>query len=100
MATEKSSGEDAKTLDDSKDSAPEESKATVAKSNESKPSVDEIRKRAYEIFQARQGGSALGDWQKAEASVSADAAKADARKADAAKTEPPRPDLQGICARG
>ena len=55
MATEKSSGEDVKTLDDSNDSAPNESKASVAKPNGSKPSVDEIRKRAYEIFQERQG---------------------------------------------
>ena len=72
MAAEKSSGEDAKTLDDSNDSAPKGSKASVAKSNESKPSVDEIRTRAYEIFQARQGGpgSEIGDWQKAEASAS------------------------------
>ena len=66
-----------KTLDDSKNSAPNGSKASVAKPNGSKPSADEIRKRAYEIFQARQGGSEIGDWQKAEASVSADAAKAD-----------------------
>ena len=77
MATPKSSGEDAKTLDDSKDSPPKGSDASVAKPNASKPSVDEIRTRAYEIFQERQGGSALGDWQKAEASVSADAPKAE-----------------------
>lgn len=78
MATEKSSPEDAKTVNDSKDSAPEKSKPTVAKSDESKPSVDETRKRAYEIFQERHGGpgSALGDWQKAEASVAADAPEA------------------------
>jgi H+-transporting ATPase len=87
MATEKSSGEDSKTVNDPKDSAPEKSKPTVAKSGESKPSVDETRKRAYEIFQERQGENALSDWQKAKASVSADAPKADASKAD-----PPKPD--------
>ena len=94
MATEKSSGEDAKTLDDSNDSAPNGSKAGVTKSKESKPSVDETRKRAYEIFQARHGGpgSALEDWQKAEASASADAPKADASKADAAKAMRPEAD--------
>ena len=82
-----SSGEDAKTLDDSNDSAPNGSKAGGAKSNESKPSLDEIRTRAYEIFQARQGGpgSEIGDWQKAEASASGDALRADASKADAPK---------------
>jgi len=79
MATEKKSREDAKTLDDSKDSSPNPSKASVAKPNESKPSADEIRTRAYEIFQARHGGpgNEIGDWQKAEASVSADAPKAE-----------------------
>ena len=50
------SGEDAKTLDDSNDSAPKGSEASAAKSKGSKPSVDEIRKRAYEVFQARHGG--------------------------------------------
>ena len=77
MATEKSSAEDAKTLNVSKDSAPEGSEASAAKSEGSKPSVDEIRKRAYEVFQARHGGpgSAVEDWQKAEASASADAPK-------------------------
>ena len=56
--------------------------------------MGEIRKRAYEIFQARQGGSEIGDWQKAEASVSADAAKAApqrAAKADAAKADAAKP---------
>src|SRR5208282_2420811 len=83
MATEKSSGEDAKTVDDSNDSAPSASKASGAKSNESKPSADEIRTRAYEIFQTRHGGpgSEIGDWQKAEASLSAGATKADSSKA-------------------
>ncbi len=83
MAIEKSSGEDAKTVDDSNDSAPSASKASGAKSNESKPSADEIRTRAYEIFQARHGGpgSEIGDWQKAEASLSAGATKADSSKA-------------------
>jgi len=80
MATEKSSAEDAKTLNDSKDSAPEGSDASAAKSKGSKPSVDEIRTRAYETFKERQGGpgSEIGDWQKAEASVAAGASKADA----------------------
>src|ERR1035437_4224494 len=89
MATEKSSPEDAKTVNDPKDSAPEGAKADVTKSKESKPSVDETRKRAFEVFQARHGepGSALEDWQKAEASVSADAPKADASKADASKAD-------------
>ena len=62
--------------------------------------MDEIRKRAYKIFQERQGGSAIGDWQKAEASVSADAAHTDtksddnpiAQKADAAKPDAPKGD--------
>jgi magnesium-transporting ATPase (P-type) len=82
MATQKSPGEDAKTLDDSKDSAPNASTASVAKSNGPKPNKDETRERAYEIFQARQGGpgSALGDWQKAEAAPSADSPKIDASK--------------------
>jgi H+-transporting ATPase len=83
MATEKKSPEDAKTSDASKDSAPNESKASVTKSNESKPSAGEIRTRAYEIFQARHGGpgSEIGDWQKAEASISADAPKAESSNA-------------------
>ena len=107
MATDKSSAEDAKTLDDSKDSAPEGSEASAVKSNESKPSVDETRKRAYEIFQERQGGSALSDWQKAEASVSTDApkaaapkaddaSKADASKADAAQADGAKKDVAGV----
>src|SRR5208337_3501066 len=77
MATEKSSASDAKALAASTDSLPNGSKASVAKSNRPKPSVDEIRTRAYEIFQARHGGtgSEIDDWQKAEASVSADASK-------------------------
>ena len=89
MATEKSSPEDAKTVNDPKDSAPEGSEASTAKSKGSKPSVDEIRKRAFEVFQARHGepGSALEDWQKAEASVSADTPKADAPKPDASKAD-------------
>ena len=87
MATQKSSGEDAKTSDDSSDSAPSESNASVAKSNQSKPTADEIRSRAYEVFQERRGGpgSEIGDWQKAEALASADAAKAGGGEADAAK---------------
>ena len=79
-----------KTLNDSKDSAQNGSKEQVAKPNGSKPNVDEIRKRAYKIFKERQGGSALGDWQKAEASVSADAAKVDKPKADTSKAAAPK----------
>ena len=93
MATEKTSVEDAKkTLDDSNDSAPNGSKVDATKSKESKPGVDETRKRAYGIFQARHGGpgSAIEDWQKAEASVSADAPKADAPKADMSKADAPK----------
>ena len=63
MATEKSSAEDAKTSNDSKDSAQNGSKEQVAKPNGSKPGLDELRKRAYEIFQARE------DLQKAEAAL-------------------------------
>ena len=95
MATEKSPAEGAKTLDDSNDSRQNGSNASVAKPNGSKPngaksSVGEIRKRAYELFQERQGGSELGDWQKAEASVSADAAKAERAKADTSKADAPK----------
>ena len=88
MATEKSSASDAKALAASTDSLPNGSKASVAKSNRPKPSVDEIRTRAYEIFQARHGGpgSEIGDWQKAEASVSVETTKVDVSKADASKT--------------
>src|ERR1700677_795915 len=87
MATEKSSTEDAKTLTDSKNSAQNGANGDAAQPNGSKPSVAEIRKRAYKIFQERQGGSEIGDWQKAEASVSADAAKTDTPKADEAKAD-------------
>src|ERR1700691_2641259 len=82
MATEKSSTEDAKTPVDSHNSAQSGSKTSAPKPNGSKASTDEIRTRAYEIYQARRGGpgSEIGDWQKAEASVSADALKADTSK--------------------
>jgi H+-transporting ATPase len=97
MATQKDSVEDAKTLDDSNKSAPNGSNGRIAKSNGSKPSVDQIRKRAYEIFQERQSGSEISDWQKAEASVSADTSdagtpKADAPKVDTAKADAPKTD--------
>ncbi len=94
MATEKGSGEDTKTLSDPKDSAPKEPNADVTKSKESKPSLDETRKRAYEIFQARHGGpgSEIGDWQKAEAAASSDAPKAAAPKADGSKADAPKAD--------
>jgi H+-transporting ATPase len=93
MATEKSSGEDTKkSLDDLNDSAPSQADAT--KSNEPKPGVDETRKRAYGIFQARHGGpgSAIEDWQKAEASAPAAAPKAHASKADASKADEAKAD--------
>jgi H+-transporting ATPase len=90
MATDKSSAEDPKTLNDSKDSAQNGSKEQVAKPNGSKPNLEEISKRAYEIFKERQGGSALGDWQKAEASVSADAAKVDKPKVDTSNAAAPK----------
>src|ERR1017187_3542953 len=79
MDTRKSSRVDAKTPIDSKNSA-QNGTTSVAKAIGSKVSVDEIRKRAYEIFQARHGGpgSEIGDWQKAEASIAVDSAKADA----------------------
>ena len=95
---QKSSGEDAKTLDDSNDSAPNGPKAGVTESKESKPSVDETRKRAYGIFQARHGGpgSALEDWQKAEAAASADAPAADTSKADAAKADASKADAPKV----
>ena len=86
MANEKSSSEDAKTVNDSKDSAPEGSREQVAKPNGSKPGLDELRKRAYEIFQARE------DLQKAEAALYADASKPDAPKPDGAKADAPKPD--------
>ncbi len=94
MATEKGSGEDTKTLNDPKNSAPKEPKADVTKSKESKPSLDETRKRAYEIFQARHGGpgSEIGDWQKAEAAASSDAPKAAAPKPDGSKADAPKAD--------
>jgi hypothetical protein len=62
MATQKSSGNVAKTLSTSSKAAPNGASASVAKSDKSdgsKPSVDEIRKRAYEIFQARHADSAV-----------------------------------------
>ncbi len=48
-------------FNDSKDSAQNRSKENAVKPNGSKPSVDELRRRAYEIFKARE------DLQKAEA---------------------------------
>src|SRR5271154_3495684 len=88
MAIQRDSGEEAKTLADPNDSAQNGAKAGADKSNGSKPKVTEIRKLAYEIFQARHGGpgSEIGDWQKAEASLSEDATKVDLSKADAPKT--------------
>lgn len=88
MAIEKSFADDAKTSNDPNDSAQNGAKAGADKSNGSKTSAAEIRTRAYEIFQARHGGpgSEIGDWQKAEASVSADATKVDPSKPDAPKT--------------
>src|SRR5271168_2895993 len=107
MVTDNGSAREASTLDDSNVSGPDSSTASVTKSKGSKPSVDEIRKRAYEFFRSRhdEPGSALQDWQKAEASTSADAAKTDTpetngakadsskavvSKTDAAKEDPPK----------
>src|SRR5580700_3105649 len=100
MPTEKSSAEDAKALSDPKGSTQNGSVANVAKSDGSKPDVGEIRKRAYKIFQERHGGSEIGDWQKAEAALSGDAAKAqppkpettkpDAAKADSSESDEPK----------
>src|SRR5580658_10808824 len=98
MAIEKSSGENTKTSDYVNDSAPNGSKADATKSKESKPSLDEIRQRAYRMFQARHGGpgSALQDWQRAEASALADAPKADLSKVDAPKGTPAAADTGTI----
>ena len=91
MDTEKSSQEDTNTLNDSKDTAQAGSKASAAQSKESKPSVDEIRKRAYEIFQARQGGPecarrlAKGRGVSFRRYAQGRCAQADAAKADGAK---------------
>ena len=65
-------------------SVPDGLKARAAKSNGSKRRVDDIRKRASEIFQARHGGpgSALEDWQRAEAWASADATRGASAAAD------------------
>src|SRR5271170_7824270 len=82
MATENSYAADAKTSNDSKDSAQNGSKEQDAKPNGSKASVDELRRRAYEIFQARE------DLLKAEAALYADASKPDAYKPDASKSDP------------
>jgi H+-transporting ATPase len=94
MSTEKSSGEHAKTIGGSNDSQPEGSETSAVKSKGSKPSVDQIRTRAYEVFQGRHGGpgSAVEDWQKAEASVSADVAKTDAAKTNTARADAPEAD--------
>src|SRR5271156_4956091 len=88
MASQRDSGEEAKALVEPNDSAQKGAKAAADKSNGSKSKVTEIRKRAYEIFRARHGGpgSEIGDWQKAEASVSADTTKVAAPKADDPKT--------------
>ncbi|MGA2411528.1 MAG: plasma-membrane proton-efflux P-type ATPase, partial [Candidatus Binataceae bacterium] len=96
MATEIISSEKAEALSDSKESSLNGSSENT-KANEAKPAVDQVRTRAYEIFQARKGGpgNAIGDWQTAEASVSADVAKsdkkADTSKAGAAKIDVPIP---------
>jgi H+-transporting ATPase len=94
MSTAKRFEPEAKTSDDSDHSLPDGPKGTVAKSNGSPRSGDETRERAYKIFEARHGGpgSALEDWQKAEASTSADAPKAESSKADTPKTGTAKPD--------
>jgi H+-transporting ATPase len=92
MATRKDSVQDADTLDDSNKSTPNGSNGGIAKSNGSMPGVDQIRKRAYEFFQERQRGSEIADWQKAEASISADTSDAGTSKGDAPKTDGAEPD--------
>ena len=92
MATRNDSAEDAKTLDDSNKSAPNGSNGRIVKSIGSNPSVDQIRKRAYEIFQERERGSEISDWQKAEASVSADTSDAGTSKADDSKADASKAD--------
>src|SRR6204780_3487240 len=89
MASQRDSGEGAKALVDPNDSAQNGAKAGADKTNGSKSKVTEIRKRASEIFQAPHGGpgSEIGDWQKAEASLSEDGTKVDLSKADAPKTK-------------
>jgi magnesium-transporting ATPase (P-type) len=82
MATEKHSAEDAKALGESDNPTSNGANGSVIKSNGSKSHMDQVRTRAYEIFQERKGGSEIGDWQKAEASVSAD----DTRIADESHT--------------
>ena len=91
MAVERDSGEVAKTRDP-KDSEQNGGKTGADKSNGLKSRVGEIRKRAYEIFQQRHGGpgSALEDWQKAEASNPADSPKADVPKANATRADAPK----------
>ncbi len=92
MAVERNSGELAKTCVP-KDSEQNGGKTSTDKSDGLKSRVGEIRKRAYEIFEARHGapGNEISDWQKAEASVSADATNLDASKADAPKTNGAKP---------
>jgi len=93
MAVERDSGKVAKTRVP-KDSEQNGGKTGADKSDGLKSRVGEIRKRAYEIFEARHGGpgNEISDWQKAEASVSAGATKVDASQADAPKTNGAKPD--------
>jgi len=75
MSIQENSGTGAAPLEEhAANSGSNDAKASLPKLNGSKAAVDEVRTRAYEIFQARHGGpgSAIGDWQKAEASVIAD----------------------------
>ena len=92
MSTAKRSEQDVKTSDDSNNSVPDGSNGNVSKPNREPQSADETRERAFGFFQARHGGpgSAVEDWQKAEASVSADAPKADAAEAHISKADAPQ----------
>jgi H+-transporting ATPase len=82
MDTKKSSEDDAKTSDASNGVASNGSPANVARPAGSKPGLDELRKRAYEIFQVRE------NLLKAEAALYADASKPDASKPDASSAKP------------
>jgi H+-transporting ATPase len=77
MAIRTVSAEGSKILSGSNKSLPSGTDGSTVKSNGRKPDVEEIRSRAYEMFLERQSGSEIGDWQKAEVSLAANAPKAD-----------------------
>jgi H+-transporting ATPase len=103
MAGEPSSGHNTTTVEGADHPTTNGLGLHVAVANGSKAHSDEIRKRAYENFQARHGGpgSEIGDWQEAEASIAAaDAAHADAIASDkhpeAPKADTPRTTANGV----